>query len=208
MGSSKFSMSRIRRYCSLRPKLFVALGLFVVLTAGGAWQYHRWLHPRPNITFGEYAPSWLPPGIRIKTIVERVDIQDHYNTPSFRLDLSGNGSVVMGKNDAHFQPGPTYACPPPDNSDICKPQTTIGGQQYLYTLQQGYGVDHQTMVWSKGNTKIVLALQTKPGQAYSKKTIDKVVDSFVSTHFKHLPVEERYRMLPFDSSDETCDGGC
>jgi len=148
------------------------------------------------VNFQEYEPLTLPPNINIKSRHINVwtdkdnSFLPHY-TKQLDIDLNSTGtSSIIEQKNINFR----YTCDPEGLAvnETCVLLETSRHQRYRLTTLYEQAVTNapfeQEVEWLKGSTYIWITLQGSPVQTNSPATWDKVIDSFVPTHYSNLPI--------------------
>lgn len=185
-GTNPTSTETRKRF-RYRYVICILAALFVLIAITAFTIRSRFYTPG-KITFQEYAPTYLPAGIKVKQkSIESWYIPAGNPTRYTMLNIdAGNVYIYERKNDQSF----THSCSGTAENVTCTERLTPKGQQYLLTTANSGDANHSTQQqaeWLRGNTHILLNLSSKQKAGYPSDTIGRIIDSFKPVEYKNLP---------------------
>lgn len=168
--------------------LLYGLGVALILAASTA----TLLYINPNVGFKHFEPTYLPPGVSIKT--KRIGIFDHnvqtnqnfrtedwvYSISEYKASLYP-GANTIGSANQDFDPSSI--------KPTCNIRTSPAGVQYRVCHWVDYErINVHEVIFVKSGTYIRSTIPTALDQNISFSEMDRYVDSFVEKHTFGLPV--------------------
>ncbi len=170
-----------------RVEVAVALVLLAVVGVYASIGYaHRYIPGK--ITFQEYAPGYLPAGVKVKEkTIEAwyIPAGDPSRYTMLNID-AGDVYIYERQKNQSF----ANSCPGAAENTTCTKESTPNGQQYILTtttFDNPSQPTEQAVNWLRGDTHMLLNLSSKQKEGYSTATLGKIIDSFKPIKYNNLP---------------------
>lgn len=160
--------------------LILVLAMTCLLLIMGLRVYSN-LEYAKKVTFQEYAPNWLPEGVRVGRRTVDVERNLNLNSTDISLDFLMSNSPESSFYEAANNRA-SYTCHYPGES--CRIVTTAKGNRYMISAEVlPNNIQDQSIEIYKNGTDIYMNFQGEANQPYAQSTLDKIVDSFTPVHY-------------------------
>lgn len=179
----------IRSRKIFRPKVFLTSSVVVLLVVIGfvAYQHYRYIPGR--VTFQEYAPSYLPKGVSIKS----KELQAWYvpaGEPTKYTGLSIELSDGVAITETNRYKKRAYGCLYVNvKGSTCMMLFTHKGQPYYKITSYSDSSKDLLVEAHKGSTVITLRASQDRFDTYSANTA-RIIDSLEPVEYKELPLRQ------------------
>lgn len=182
-------VARQRKTATRRVLILGTVFLLAVVMVGIMSRRYATDHKAPEeVTFQEFAPTYLPEGLVIKNKTSETrytPASDPKRTTVLNLTLNDGSFIYVSKDMRHFR----YSCLQGSIiNEICSVAQTPYGQKYvLITTTVPHQNTSQSLEWVRGGSDIRMHLETPATGPYTQAELAKIVDSFKPVKYQNLP---------------------